>query len=259
LRAARQGIMNRSPFDGRHEGRQALSTVGRFGRLRRTGNRPAVGNAWCCITRCYRVVHSRRASAARIRSAFDNPTTNASAAYCTSPQPNTHVTESRVVLYPWHPWYGRSVSVFGAVAKSAEVVLRCAQEAMEAARPLEVPEWMFDALACCRAQLAPSPAVSLEVLLELRQLLSQAAAARSKAVLEAEHRLLPNSGGAHATTLGEPGAGDAIRPVSFTSTSAALDAAATRGAATHATLASSPAAPTSPKPSRYHGGKGGAR
>ena len=37
--------MNWSPFNGRHEARRALSTDGRFGRLRRTRNRPAVGNA----------------------------------------------------------------------------------------------------------------------------------------------------------------------------------------------------------------------
>src|SRR5450755_5003346 len=40
-----KGILNRSPFSGRHEARRALSTDGRFGRLRRTGNRPSVGNA----------------------------------------------------------------------------------------------------------------------------------------------------------------------------------------------------------------------
>ena len=37
--------LNRSPFGGRHEARSTLSTDGRFGRLRRTGNRPSVGNA----------------------------------------------------------------------------------------------------------------------------------------------------------------------------------------------------------------------
>ena len=39
------GGMNWTPFNGRHEVRRALSTAGRFGRLRRTRNRPAVGNA----------------------------------------------------------------------------------------------------------------------------------------------------------------------------------------------------------------------
>ena len=41
----RSVLLNRSPFSGRHEARRALSTDGRFGRLRRTGNRPSVGNA----------------------------------------------------------------------------------------------------------------------------------------------------------------------------------------------------------------------
>lgn len=37
--------MNRSPFSGRHEARRALSAAGRLRRLRRTGNRLAVGDA----------------------------------------------------------------------------------------------------------------------------------------------------------------------------------------------------------------------
>lgn len=38
-------ILIRSPNRGHHGLREALSTAGRFGRLRRTGDRPAVGNA----------------------------------------------------------------------------------------------------------------------------------------------------------------------------------------------------------------------
>ena len=45
LKSAYQDGKNRSPFNGRHEVRRALSTASRFGRLRRTRNRPAVGNA----------------------------------------------------------------------------------------------------------------------------------------------------------------------------------------------------------------------
>jgi putative transposase len=41
-----KGNLNRYPFDGRHEARRALSTDGRFGRLRRTGT----GRRW--VTRC---------------------------------------------------------------------------------------------------------------------------------------------------------------------------------------------------------------
>ena len=37
--------LNRSPFGGRHKARRALSTDGRFSRLRRTGNWPSVDNA----------------------------------------------------------------------------------------------------------------------------------------------------------------------------------------------------------------------
>jgi hypothetical protein len=38
-------ILNRTPSSGHHDLLEALSTAGRFGRLRRTGNRPAVDNA----------------------------------------------------------------------------------------------------------------------------------------------------------------------------------------------------------------------
>lgn len=46
---SQEGNMKRSPFDGRHEPLQALSTAGRRGRVNRTRRRPAVGNAWCVI------------------------------------------------------------------------------------------------------------------------------------------------------------------------------------------------------------------
>jgi len=121
---------------------------------------------------------------------------------CTSRQLNTHITESRVVLYPWHPWHGRTVSVFNTVAKNGDEVFRCGLESMETAWPLEVPQWMFDPAACFRIHFATSPAVNCEALLELKR----------EAVLQAGHHSLPRTGGADAT-LYEPAAGGSCEAV----------------------------------------------
>jgi len=47
---------------------RALSTAGRFGRLRRTRNRPAVGNALVFMALLPSLFHFRPANAARIHS-----------------------------------------------------------------------------------------------------------------------------------------------------------------------------------------------
>ena len=118
---------------------------------------------------------------------------------CTSRQQNAHVTESRVVLYRWHPWHGRSVFIFGAVTKGERAVFRCALEPADVARPLEVPQWMFDAAACCRILLADTPSVTVQVLRDLDQLISAVKPAERTEVLQAEHLSLRDSGGAYAT------------------------------------------------------------
>jgi hypothetical protein len=41
---------------------------------------------------------------------------------------NAHVTESRVVLYRWHPWHGRLVYIVGAVARNEHALYRCVLE-----------------------------------------------------------------------------------------------------------------------------------
>jgi hypothetical protein len=116
----------------------------------------------------------------------------------TSQQQNAHVTESRVLLYRWHPWHGRSVFIFGAVTKGEQAVFRCALEPADLARPLDVPQWMFDAAACCRLVLAAAPSVGVEVLRELDQLISAVSLPSGPEVLQAEHLSLPDSGGACA-------------------------------------------------------------
>ena len=53
-------------------------------------------------------------------------------------------------------------------------VYRCVLEPDDDSRSLEIPQWMFDASACCRIALSPSPAVTCEALHELRHLIESA-------------------------------------------------------------------------------------
>jgi hypothetical protein len=73
-----------------------------------------------------------------------NRWSNGGAAGYTSRQRNTHSTESREVRYPWHPWFGRSVTVYEALSKSGHRVCRCGFDDQRNDRSLEVPTWMFD-------------------------------------------------------------------------------------------------------------------
>jgi len=67
---------------------------------------------------------------------------------------------SQKVLYRWHPWYGRTVWIFNTVEKTGETILRCALDSLETARVSEVPQWMFDPLACSRITFAIDPVVT---------------------------------------------------------------------------------------------------
>ena len=122
---------------------------------------------------------------------------------CTSRQRNAHVTESREILYHWHPWCGRTVFVLSAVTKGDTVVLRCVLEQADVARPLEVPQWMFDAAACCGISLVAAPRVGVRSLRSLSDLLAAADGTR-RCVLQAKHPSLPSPGGACATRENAP-------------------------------------------------------
>jgi hypothetical protein len=109
------------------------------------------------------------------------------------------VTESRVVLYRWHPWSGRSAYIFGAFTKGEQAVFRCTLEPADVARSLEVPQWMFDAAACCRVALVEAASVNVETLRAFDRLLCAVKGVDESGVLQAEHPTLPDAGGACAT------------------------------------------------------------
>ena len=230
-----------------------FSTVAGARRLRRTHDRRG-GKP---------VFHPRPPSSARrcrrtSRPVSDSRGSGAAGARCTNRRHNAHVTESRVVLYRWHPWHGRAVCVVGAVVKGGYTVYRCVLEPNDDSRSLEIPQWMFDAAACCRIALSASPAVTCEALHELRRLIESASRADGHAVLQAGHLAIPNPGGAYATressALGR--SAGAVSPASIDS---AVGGLAAGDASTGAVVAGAAAPKSSTRSSRRAARPGDAR
>src|SRR5262249_6897423 len=80
------------------------------------------------------------------------PSSNAGGRGCTPRQQNAHIIEQREVLYRWHPWHGRTVSIVAAMTRGGLAIFRC--HADDRSRALEIPQWMFDPATCCRTHLA---------------------------------------------------------------------------------------------------------
>jgi hypothetical protein len=92
---------------------------------------------------------------------------------CTTEQQNTHKTEVRELLYPWHPWYGRLVHIHEVLAKE-ETVFRCSLSGAFSGRSLEVPAWMFDRSLSARWRTMSVPYVELASLRALARLVEEA-------------------------------------------------------------------------------------
>jgi hypothetical protein len=84
---------------------------------------------------------------------------------------NTHGTEFRELLYPWHPWFGLRVGIHEAIEKSDGIVFRCNLSGSEALRWLEIPAWMFDRTACANLRLGAEGHPGLAVFIALAALL----------------------------------------------------------------------------------------
>jgi hypothetical protein len=63
------------------------------------------------------------------------------------------VPSFRHVRYPWHPWFGRSVTVYEALTKGGHAICRCGFDDRRTDRSLEVPAWMFEPAACDHLRL----------------------------------------------------------------------------------------------------------
>jgi hypothetical protein len=109
-------------------------------------------------------------------------------AYNTTRQLNTHNLGSCEVHYPWHPWYGRTLWVYGTRAGRAQAAARCGLEPTQGSKSLEVPVWMLETTSCATMRLAESPQVDCVALQSLKTLLYDS-------VLQDRH---PFSGGADA-------------------------------------------------------------
>ncbi len=104
--------------------------------------------------------------------------------HCTTRRQNTHGTEVRELLYPWHPWSGRLVHVHEAVSKGTHI-FRCSLSGSSSGRLLEVPSWMFDrSVSGCWRSLAV-PHVDLASLHSLARLLKDADASSQSSVMGA--------------------------------------------------------------------------
>jgi len=104
---------------------------------------------------------------------FDRQARRVFDADCTSPQRKTHISETRTVHYPWHPWRDRSVFSDERVEKKGRVVFRCCVEETQQWSALEIPDWMLDS-ACSTMCLIDAPIVGCESLRSLKVLLAGA-------------------------------------------------------------------------------------
>ena len=184
---------------------------------------------------------------------------NVGAWYCTTERQNTHVTDRREVLYPWHPLSGQSVFVHDVIDKPGDAVFRCNLTARRSDRLLEVPVWMFDRAACVACRWVDMAHVGLDTLTGLAELVRDAdftaldksdSSSRAGAALDSEPtiRRSPNA------AQNEDDATRAVpkHPVHDRGTNSALAELARRHAANADTVDG-----TSDGGTRMRGGRGG--
>jgi hypothetical protein len=123
---------------------------------------------------------------------------------------------------------------------------------------LEIPQWMFDSVACCRLRLATVPTVGCDALLDLKALLRSASFPDGDVVLQGQHRSLLFSGGADEK-ITKPTESRAIQTVSSTPEESVLEDAASRHQTENSKVAGATAAPALRKSRRLRQQKRGER
>ena len=93
---------------------------------------------------------------------------NAAARRCTTRRLNAHITSEQRVLYDWHPWAGRIVTVHSVLDIASDSVARCSLAREATGLPLEVPLWMFDRMMCSSARREHHPQVVITALADLQ-------------------------------------------------------------------------------------------
>src|SRR5580693_7129264 len=133
----------------------------------------------------------------RIRWATDSPGPSGGVRDCTTPHQKTHGTEAGdevEVVYPWHPWAGRTVRVHEVVERGAIASARCSLAGATPVHFRDLPLWMLDAAGCRTMRIEAHPMATLCALAALHRLLS-AERKRSGAELEAAAIASPESRG----------------------------------------------------------------
>ncbi len=175
------------------------------------------------------------------RSAFPSRVRDAFGPHGTSRHRNTHNIQSREVRYPWHPWHARAVAVHEALTKNGRGVFRCGLDENPGVRLLEIPQWMFDSVACCHMRMATVPTVSCGALLDLKALLRCASLPDSDVVLQGQHRSLLSPGGADAK-ITKPTESRSIQTVSSTPEAPVLAGSVSRNQTKNSKVAGATAA-----------------
>jgi hypothetical protein len=106
---------------------------------------------------------------------------------CTTGGFNTHKTDSPVVRYPWHPWFGRQVTIRWIRKRAGITVFGCTADD-ESDRPvLEIPQWMCESGACTGMCVETSARVDCGALRTLRTLLERVVRFQQESALEVQH------------------------------------------------------------------------
>jgi hypothetical protein len=83
------------------------------------------------------------------------------------------------------------------MVKNGVAIFHCGLE-QAASRLLQIPQWMFDRTTCRGMHLAPTPAISIKAMLELKRLLASATLGGHNVIIESGHRHLESARGANA-------------------------------------------------------------
>jgi hypothetical protein len=83
------------------------------------------------------------------------------------------------------------------MVKNGVAIFHCSLE-QAASHLLQIPQWMFDRTTCGGMHLAPTPATSINAMLELKRLLAGATLGGHNVTIESGHRHLESARGANA-------------------------------------------------------------
>jgi hypothetical protein len=167
----------------------------------------------------------------------------------TTRQRNTHIAETRIVQYPFHPWRDRCVFIDDRIDRNGPVYLRGHVDETLHERALEIPEWMFDTT--WRATgIVETPVVSCDALGNLQVLLARASS-HDRTLKEAQCF----EGGADASNTGFKNV--PTEAISATSTDTHFEDNASGGAAEDDRPTDAIASPTLGKTPRSASGRGG--